>query len=692
MRHRRFLTALLLMAWLGVASSGSGGLPSADLVSGSGADGVQTGRPGERSDLTLVSTRVRGLGFDIGPISREAGLFRVPVTGFRAVEKVFQLQGPFRPFTLRARVDKRRVVLSKEDLEGAGIIIIDSRALQDRGIRIEAIGPSGPGALEVRPTTKTRPPAAAIPGKDLTQAPVVAGPRKLGPVRWSSTAMMPPKPGRTVPPPRLGTAVNIKPAERRIEFKSSLFKVNKRTPLAYSAIPVLDPEKKDPTPLADPQQVLPTLPNGQVLTAEDYYRELNLLEKDFNALGYSLDTKRDAAEDTLLQEILPPSGMNGTGVKPDFATLERVRSRQEGFRSALSAKQAKFAGIVKPKMKSAGQPSVGAVEKREARPGQQAMRAQLQKAGPPSLEDSLREAKKALKPPPNPYKRELNPVIVEKGDRDTFAIVLDAGSRQEGSHEALGVVNDIGVKAYIFGNGLDFLRVMGTTYAPTAGGAMSAELSFMVLGNAIPGAGFSDSSPVPAAGLAESAALPPVGREEDWSTSLDVGFGMSFMAGPVPLSVRVGARATLGLEYTLLASPLRVENEIRPYANADVYAQGGVNLLIVEAGVGCNLTLIDTWLAVHGMLQRGAEEGREFLDIEYFIHRYYEALSGDLNVYAYVYVPAWRLPPWKRKKYTSQICDWKGWSDDLWEPAMTRRKHNLFIYSARDAIVAGYNY
>lgn len=692
MRNRRILTGFVLLAWLGVASSGSGGIPYAGPAPEFGTDGGQIGKPSERSNLQLVSTRVRGLGFNIGPISREDGAYLVPVTGFREDKKVFRLQGAFRSFKLRARVDGRQVVLDKGDLEGAGVILVDGKALQERGVRIEAIGPSGSGAREIPPATKTRRPTAAIPERDRTQATAPAAPRKLGPERWSSVAMAPPRPARTNPPPRLGTAVNIQPAERRIDFKSSLFKVNKRAPLEYAEIPLLDPGKDKPTPLGDPKQVLPAFDNGRALTAEDYYRELNLLEKDFNALGYSLDLRRDQAEEVVLQEIPPPAGQNGTKVKMDQAGLARARSTRGGFQSALGAKQARLAAIMGPAAKSLERTAARAPEKIAAQQAQQATRARVEKTAKPSLEEALREAKLALKPPPNPYKKELNPAVVEKGDRDKFAIVLDATSRQEGSLEALRVVNGVGVRAYVFGHGLDLVSVTGTTFAPMSGGEMAAELAFMVLGNSIPGAGLSDVRAVPAASLSETAALPSVGREANWSTSLDVGYGMSFMAGPIPLSVRVGARATVGLEYTLLANPVRVENEIRPYANADVYAQAGINLLIVEAGVECELNLMDTWLAVHGMLQRGASDGREYLDVEYFIHRYYSALSGGFNVYAYVYVPRWGLPPWTRKRYSSRICGWSGYSDDLWEPGVTKRTHSLFIYPGSSAVVAGFNY
>jgi hypothetical protein len=141
-----------------------------------------------------------------------------------------------------------------------------------------------------------------------------------------------------------------------------------------------------------------------------------------------------------------------------------------------------------------------------------------------------------------------------------------------------------------------------------------------------------------------------------------------------------------------MSSPLRVENEIAPFAYADVYAQAGVNILIAEAGVRCDLNLIDARLTVHGMLQRGADEGKEFLDTEYFIHRWYAALSGDLSLYAWIYVPRFGIPPWRRKTFRTRLAGWDGYSDEKWEPALTQRKHYLFLYLNTGPVLAGYDY
>lgn len=692
MGNRRFLTGLLLVSLLGAASPGSGVGSSEGPRAETTLHGLRENQVNEKADIQVVTEKMRGLGFEVGQLSSEDGKYLIPVRGVRARSRALRQRGLFKPFVLMARVEAGQVVLDEGDLKGAGIIVIDGQALLDMGVRVERLRDSRPSTEPFQQAQKTRPAETASAGKTQAQTPAIAGPRKIGSMRWSSVAMARPNPARTNPPPPPGKAVNIQAAERKIDFKSSVFKVNKRAPLAYAAIPLLDPGKAEPTPIENPKQVLPALPNGESMTAEDYYRELNLLEKDFNSLGYSLDSRRDAGEEAILQEIPAPAGQNGTRVKMDAAALSRVRSKAADYKSALGTKQGRLAALGKTKVTPSGKTAVKATEKIAGQQAQEATRIELQRKNQRSLEEALGDQKLAMRLPPNPYKKEINPTVIEKGDRDIFAIALDATSRQEGSLEAMRIVNGIGVRAYLFGNSLSLVSLMGTTYAPAANGEMVAELALMILGNNISWAGLRETAAVPAAPLSETAGLPPVGGEADWSTSLDVGYGMTFMAGPIPVSVRIGARATLGLEYTLLANPVRVENEIAPYAYADIYAQGGINLLIVEAGVECELTLLDTRLTVHAMLQRGASDGREYLDTEYFVHRWYSALSGDLNVYAYVYVPRWGLPPWTRKKYSSRFGGWNGYSDDLWEPALTQRKHFLLRYPGTSAYLVGANY
>jgi hypothetical protein len=688
---RRILTVSLLMVLLGAGSSVSGS-PADTGRAGEAMRGIpMIGQAQNSADIATITARMRSLGFEIGKITAEGGNYLVPVTGVRGRTRALRQRGLFKPFTVLVRVEEGQIVLDKGDLEGAGLSVADAQALLAMGVRVEQVKAQPGGSQAGKPARASRPTGTAATRASRVPAQKAAGPLKKEAIRWSPMAMAPSRPGLAHQPPALGKAVGIQKAEKQIEFKSSLFRVNKRPPLAFKRIPLLDPSKEVPTPIGNPAQLLPVLLNGQELNAEEYFNELNSLEQGFNSLGYSLDIRRDPSKKILLQEIPPPGGQNGVRAEMDVAALAAVSSKPGDFASAVTAKRDRLAALLGGKKMAPAKVAPKPV--REGQTAQQKTGAVLQKTAPMSIEEALAERKKALKPIEIPFKKELNPTIIEKGDRDTFAIALTAGSRMDGNVQTINVVNSVGVIAYLFGHGLNLLTLQGTTFAPAGGGQMLAEMAVMVLGDNVVGAALRETGAVPAGSLAEAAQAPSVGGASNWSATLDESYGMSFMAGPVPLSVRVGARATVGLDYTLWANPVKVENEITPYANADVYAQGGVTLLIVEAGVECKLNLLDTRLTVHGVLDRGAENGKEFLDTDYFIYEYYSALSGAFSLYARVCVPRWGLPPWEWKEYESKIAGWDGYSDEVWAQREVRRKHYLYNYPGTPAaVLAGYDY
>ncbi len=664
---------------------------------------------GERRNIQLVSVRARGLGFDIGRITPERGIYLVDVVGFRAKQKTFLLQGGFKPFTLRAQVDGREVVLDRSDLEGAGFTLADGRALADAGVRLGDVAASGGPAPRQPVGARTEPSRAAPTAGTRAPAPgVKVSLLKAGRMRWSPVEMAAPRPGRDFQPPAPDRTTNIQKADRPIELKASLLKVNTRAPLAFKAFALLDPTKSEPTVLQDPGQILPPLPNGEKMTAEDYYRDLNVLEADFNAKGYSLDFRRDPEEEVLLQETAVPPGQNGVGIRFNARELTKVRSKAALFRSAVGAKETRLGALGKLKVDqlerspsqkapvTAQRPVASGEAKTAAtaagKTAAQQPSAVRDKTAPAPIEQALAKMKGELRLRATPYERELNPADIVKGDRDTFGISVRSNSRQAGDSKALSVVNSAGIHAFIFDHDLELAVITGTTSAAATNGSLTAELSVMVLGNYVSSASFRETASVPDVALTQMAPLPTAGRDGDWSSSLDVGYGMTFMAGPIPLSVRLGARASVGCGSVLMSSPLRVENEIAPFAYADVYAQAGVNILIAEAGVRCDLNLIDARMTVHGMLLRGAEQGKEFLDTEYFIYRWYSALSGELSLYAWIYVPRFGIPPWRRKTFRTRLAGWDGYSDEKWEPVLTQRKHYLFLYPNTGPVLAGYDY
>lgn len=620
-----------------------------------------------RAEVRLINQKMRELGFSFSRIERVEGGHVVHVVGFRARTTALEQRGEFRSFAVRAQVADGQVVLDKGDLEGAGIIVIDGRPLADRGIRIEAVRAivKVPGQPVSPDTARVKPgPATSVKSSVLGSSRSL----KRGLLRWAPLSMAPPAPDRTVQPPAPGQAVGIMVPERAISFDQSVLIVNKRPALTFSPFRVLDPTKETPTPIEDPAGLLPAFDSGERMTAEEYYRDLNALEQEFNALGYSLDSERDPAEEILLQEVPRPPLQNGVGIKMNWKPREGIRLRSESFGSAVRTKQERLAALKK---------ATAATTQEATTPGT---------AKPvPSKKDRLFDKPALPFDTPRPFSRALNPPAVERGSKSTFSVTLLSRGDLKGDPDKLEITNGASASAYVFNNEIRLIEVTGKTLAPVRKGDLAVSLDVMVLGQHVAVAPFPQSVPVPDVALSDMSSLPSglptAGNAADWAKSIDVGYGFTFMAGPIPLSVRIGTRAAVGVEYALLASPVRVDNEVVPHAAADVYAQAGVNIAIAGAGVECRLRLLDGRLTVHGMLMRGAEDGREFLETEYAINRWYRALDGSLSLYAWIYVPRWGIPPWKKKTFRTELAGWSGFSGDVWEPHLTKAKHELYNYA-----------
>ncbi|RMF44913.1 MAG: hypothetical protein D6753_01385 [Planctomycetota bacterium] len=101
---------------------------------------------------------------------------------------------------------------------------------------------------------------------------------------------------------RLGPARSIplgRPPQTTVQpvrIQTSDLQVFRRTPIAFSPIEMVDPRTGRRIP---PDEIL-TLGNGTRITAGEYFAELNRIEKDLNALGYSF---RNAPTDTVIAKV-----------------------------------------------------------------------------------------------------------------------------------------------------------------------------------------------------------------------------------------------------------------------------------------------------------------------------------------------------------------------------------------------------
>ncbi|MCK4791903.1 MAG: hypothetical protein KAV87_49685, partial [Desulfobacteraceae bacterium] len=393
-----------------------------------------------------------------------------------------------------------------------------------------------------------------------------------------------------------------------------------------------------------PSTVL-TLPNGKKITAQRYYSELNKLEKDFNALGYSLDFRRDPAKRIKLQKIVL-----------DPATVTRM-ARQE----RLLQDTHRFRTLPPPK-------SIDALQ-REFRINLNKDRIRLkrlqrfrqpQQIGVPqgTLEHLLLpHAYAAPEDQVKPFNYPLETPKYEYGYRDVFAIFFNGGILLAGDSSKTAVNSVAEAGAYVFNNKLTMVRIAGALSAPLGSGNMEASLTMTVLGETRLSINESEPVPLNVDELPQIPSLPLDGRS---SESLDESFESSFALGPILLSVKFGVRASAGVEYGLFASPADANGRFGPFVASDLYAQAGVNIIIAKAGVSCTLTLLDNTLTLSGHLKVDADQTGPYFSAVFSIYDRLEALSGEVSLYACILVPKFALPPWGYKCWDWEIAKWEG--------------------------------
>jgi hypothetical protein len=116
------------------------------------------------------------------------------------------------------------------------------------------------------------------------------------------------------------TDLKVQPFNITLEPKQ--VQVNKRTPLPFKPFEMVDLDTGKPI---SPDTLI-TLPDGKRVKARDYYNELNRLEPEFNALGYSLrDTKEAKVE--LQKPLIDVAVLNQQAREIKASVLPNTRFR-----------------------------------------------------------------------------------------------------------------------------------------------------------------------------------------------------------------------------------------------------------------------------------------------------------------------------------------------------------------------------
>jgi hypothetical protein len=390
-----------------------------------------------------------------------------------------------------------------------------------------------------------------------------------------------PPPANNKPNPG-APAADIRKAASPGSLPAALIQTHKKAPVPHKPFAVVDPQSGKQV---KPETML-TLPNGKKVKAGDYYAKLNQLEKQFNGLGHSL---RDTAQRVLLQET-----------KIDKGNLEKqgraVAAKHQAFDPRTMRKPTPLTALAA------------------------AHQAAVKKAPPPA-------ALRAAAAGGGKKDHELKSFNFSVGDNKTAAAYLtgqmevnvaqDAADLKGEAHAGVGLVNQK----------LELLTA--TVQAHVGGGTdANANLDVSVLGESL---------------FHVNQAVKTTWNHHDQKTkTVEQSASFSFSLGGIPVSAKVGARGSVGVEFSVAvtALPPLASAEVKPQASVDAYAQAGLDIVIASAGVEASLQLLHVSLTLGTEVGVKTDNQGPYLSL--FVHAEDDItlLNGSLSFYLEIYVPS----------------------------------------------------
>lgn len=143
---------------------------------------------------------------------------------------------------------------------------------------------------------------------------------------------------------------------------------------------------------------------------------------------------------------------------------------------------------------------------------------------------------------------------------------------------------------------------------------------------------------------------------------VDASVSTTFMIGPVPMGATVGFRGSVGAGYAFGLTPIQLEGKAIAFANAQAYGEAYIDMLLAEAGIGVELTLIDLELTTHAFA--GIDFGNKIEDLGLAVDAGIQANIKALNGRVYAFVDC------AIDRYELQIFKWDGldWTWDIFGP------------------------
>ncbi|MBE9033051.1 hypothetical protein IQ266_25265 [filamentous cyanobacterium LEGE 11480] len=477
----------------------------------------------------------------------------------------------------------------------------------------------------------------------------------------------------------LASSLPVSAANRRVtaappmtRVDAGAFRINKRQPVRFKAFAVKDPK----TGKAISPNTILTLPNGKRVKAGAYYAELNRLEQGFSRLGHSLrqpaskvllqealvdraGLKRDAdrisashyklqrPEKALFRTILDPAQNQRTirlapAIKPRSGALQQLR-----VKPSLSAPQR----IIAPETllrSSVGTPKLGVVAQPRASVSGFSMRPQslkLSKLTPAQLAKLKLKLKRPVAA--KTYTKSWGKRIGKK-NRVYAYINTKLQVKSHPNYSRADAQGNAG--GYLFNRHAQLLRATAQVRSDKPTNKSSVAVKLNAFGQTVYSFQRTKKS--------------SYSYSKSFSKSIDKRIAdIRFSAGPIPMRAKFGVRGSAGVRYAFALNPVKAAAyaKVNPFVRSRVYGEGGVDIVVAEAGVGANLVLLNDDLDVRARAKIGlASNNKAYLKLDMSAHNKLTALKGKLYAYAGVYVPRWGIPPWKKKRYDTTLFNWKG--------------------------------
>ncbi len=387
-----------------------------------------------------------------------------------------------------------------------------------------------------------------------------------------------------------------------------LVRRQRAAPVKPATFDLKDPATGKPV---SPETML-TLPDGQKITAKDYYAQLNALEKQSAARGHSLTARSPA----------PPEG-----VAIDSQALDR--------QSAQIAR-----GFVRRSRDHAIPPGTSTRELQNRH--DQAVATDADRLAALERASHLSARRTTIKIPPKVIELLL-------GKPELLAAMVtgkfDAGTLATGLPGTMRIAGDLAIGASILKRPADFLKIALELLAPPQG-QMTARLAVHVAGKEV---------------LAfDQKGDKPFTKDESTKRSFRVPVNFKLGAGPIGFSVEAAAVGEAGT--TLFAGVRQAATDVKltPSVRSRLEVAAKADFKIAGASVKSNVVIADGDLNFEGgsemALQNGMLVPRQKLSGDSKL----EMLAGKAHVEGFIYQPAFSFPPFKKKKFGFTLWDWKG--------------------------------